>query len=134
MTNKSEAIRVACAIIVRHGRVLAAQRPGHKDQGGKWEFPGGKLHEGESPADCIVREIWEELEVGIAIAKQLPSVVHSYPNKTVRLIPFIAHLHVGANPNPHEHDKIEWLLPAELSKLDWSDADRKLLAMIADEL
>ncbi|MFT3737168.1 MAG: NUDIX domain-containing protein [Breznakibacter sp.] len=127
MESEREILQVACAIIVRGGKILAAQRPKYKDQGGKWEFPGGKLHPEEMPGDCIVREIIEELGVRIVLKEQLPTVVHNYPDKTVALIPFLAVMENEEEPHPYEHEQIAWFFPHEFDQFDWSDADKCIM-------
>lgn len=86
-------IPVTCAIIFHRGKVLAAKRSESMDLPGKWEFPGGKIEGGESPEECLIREIQEELAVRIKIIQALSPVEFSYtPGKIIRLIPFTATL------------------------------------------
>lgn len=113
---------VTCAIIEQGGRVLVAQRGPGMDMAGLWEFPGGKLHEGESDEACIVREIAEELGLHIAVRARLPQCVHHYPHLSICLLPFVAHIAGGAL-HLAEHAQARWLLPAELPPLLWCAAD-----------
>lgn len=120
-------IAVACALIERDGKVLAARRPLAKAQGGKWEFPGGKLHEGELARDALVREIAEELRVAINVGDALAPSTHDYGAFAITLHPFRCSIAAGA-PNPVEHEAIAWLEPGELAGLDWAAADVPVVA------
>lgn len=120
-------IAVVCAIIERDGRVLVAQRSRAKSQGGKWEFPGGKLHGGEQPRDALVREISEELRVSIHVGDALPPSTHDYGGFAITLIPFRCTITSG-EPDPVEHEALAWCEPGELAALDWAAADMPVLA------
>lgn len=118
---------VACAIIEQDGKILAAQRSDSMSMAGLWEFPGGKIRPGESVADCLIRELEEELSLAITPRNLLPAVVHHYPDFTIRLIPMTAVIATGT-PILHEHQAIRWLMPAALPGLNWSTADKKVVA------
>ncbi|MBU1171858.1 MAG: (deoxy)nucleoside triphosphate pyrophosphohydrolase [Proteobacteria bacterium] len=123
----NEHISVSCAIIERNGLVLAAQRSTAMSLPLKWEFPGGKIREGESPEDGIRREILEELDVTIKILKALPPSTYTYPTITVTLHPFICSIFDG-EIKLHEHEAVAWLPSEELDTLDWAEADLPVLA------
>ncbi|MBW6480214.1 MAG: (deoxy)nucleoside triphosphate pyrophosphohydrolase [Bacteroidales bacterium] len=118
-------IPVTCAIIVHEGKVLIAQRNSRASNAHQWEFPGGKQEEGESAEECLIREIKEELSIGIMITGKLDPVTHHYPDKSIRLIPFICS-YKGGPVHPEEHKKILWVKPGELSRFEWSAADIKV--------
>ena len=126
-------IRVSCAIIEQDGLILAAQRSGSMSLPLKWEFPGGKIKEGESPEDCLSRELIEEIGIQPAVCRQLPPSTHHYDNFTVTLFPFICSIRSGTI-TLHEHAAVAWLPPGELSSLDWAEADRPVLAAYRDFL
>ena len=116
-------IPVTCAIIFHQGKVLVAKRSESMELPGKWEFPGGKIEDGENPEDCLIREISEELSVDIKIIQKLSPCDHSYtPGKIIRLIPFTARLE-SFEFDLLEHEKIDWLENRELFSLDWAAAD-----------
>ena len=115
-------IQVACAIIERGGLVLAAQRSATMALPLKWEFPGGKIDAGESPEECLRRELIEELGLHVQVGKPLAAVTHHYPAFTVTLYPFVCSVESG-EMTLHEHAAVVWLLPEELSTLDWAEAD-----------
>jgi len=125
-TIPAKHIHVACALIERDGRVLAAQRSAAMNLPLKWEFPGGKLEAGESAQECLQRELAEELGVTIAVGRQLPRQTHSYDTFTVPLYPFVCSLGSDAI-TLHEHAAIAWLSPGELHTLDWAEADWPVL-------
>jgi 8-oxo-dGTP diphosphatase len=119
-------IHVTCAVIERDGLVLATQRSEVMSLPLKWEFPGGKIRQGESPEDCLVREIDEEMGVKVTITCSLKSSTYRYPSVTVTLYPFICHLK-KEEPVLLEHASLQWLLPEQLHTLDWAEADIAVL-------
>ena len=121
------AVDVVGAVIRDGDRVLMAQRPEGKAQAGLWEFPGGKVEPGETPAEALARECREELAVAIESPRVLVSVVHRYPEKTIRLILLECRLAPGAAPVPQERQQVAWATPGQLSAMDLCPADRELL-------
>jgi 8-oxo-dGTP diphosphatase len=121
----TNALPVACAIIEdATGRVLIAQRPAHKHLALKWEFPGGKIEPGESPADALLRELHEELGCHAAIVRPLPSFQHAYPTVVIEMFPFVCRLAPNSPPpRALEHLALRWVQPHELSALDLAAAD-----------
>lgn len=116
-------INVTCAIIRNEDdQVLVVQRGEHTDHPLKWEFPGGKVNDGESDEDCIIREIREELSIEIVICGRLPVVEHDYGHKQIRLIPFICDT-LEELPFLSEHVDFKWIDPEELVEVDFSEAD-----------
>ena len=126
MTGPKKHIHVACALIERDGLVLAAQRSAVMSIPLKWEFPGGKLEAGESPEECLRRELVEEMGVIIAVGRPLPLQTHSYDTFTVTLYPFVCSIE-SDTITLHEHAAIVWLPPEELHTLDWAEADWPVL-------
>ena len=123
-----EMIKVTCALIVKDNKILATRRSHSMHLAGKWEFPGGKIEEGETAEACIVREIQEELGITVRPEKQLKSVEHHYCEKSIRLIPFRCVIVKGAI-SLAEHDQFLWIKNEALLSLDWAEADRKLIEM-----
>lgn len=122
MSDIVKHIHVACAIIERDGVLLAAQRSSAMSLPLKWEFPGGKIDPGETPQECLLRELMEEMSLCVAIQKELPPSTHHYPTFTVTLYPFLCSIAAGEIVL-HEHAAIAWLAPEKLGTLDWAEAD-----------
>lgn len=118
--------RVACALIERGGRLLSVQRSATMSLPLKWEFPGGKIESNESPADCLRRELREELGVEAEIGEPLPVFAHDYPAFSVVLHPFRCRPPAGPMIL-HEHVAARWLSPAEVLSVDWAEADLPVL-------
>ncbi len=119
-------IHVTCAIIEKDGKVLSTQRSEHMSLPLKWEFPGGKIHDGESPQDCLKRELREELELEVAVDRQLSPVTHQYPSFKITLYPFVCRITSG-EIKLHEHKAFTWLPQEKLRELDWAEADMPVL-------
>ena len=118
---------VVAAVIEHDGRLLACRRAPHKDAAGRWEFPGGKVEPGETPEAALERELREELDARIQVGRLLDRTVTG----RVDLACYAARL---AGPPPvgsTDHDALRWLRPDELAGLDWADADRPVVALLA---
>ncbi|NPA36397.1 MAG: (deoxy)nucleoside triphosphate pyrophosphohydrolase [Chlorobi bacterium] len=124
-----KSIDVACAVIIRHKKILATRRSKQKARPEKWEFPGGKVEKDETPEQCIKREIEEELDVKIKVTGWLQPVTHTYPDITIRLLPCYAELTSG-KIKLKEHSGMKWITENELQNLDWSDADTNVVKQI----
>jgi 8-oxo-dGTP diphosphatase len=120
-------IHVACAVIEHDGMILAAQRSETMSLPLKWEFPGGKLESGETPEACLVREVREELAIGIFLGRALPVTTHSYETFTVTLYPFICAPDDGVM-TLQEHRAMAWMEPEQMFTLDWAEADLPVIA------
>jgi 8-oxo-dGTP diphosphatase len=116
-------INVTCAIIRNDDdEVLIVQRGEATDHPFKWEFPGGKVNEGESEEDCIIREIKEELSIDIVICGRLSRIKHDYGHKQINLIPFICDT-LDDLPFLTEHIAFDWVDVKRLKSIDFSEAD-----------
>ncbi len=127
---------VSCAVLVdADGRILVASRPAGKDMAGLWEFPGGKVEEGETPERALIRELEEELGLETAASCLAPCgfASHAYPRFHLLLLAFAIRKWRG-RPTPREGQSLKWLRPPELFRLDMPPADRPLLGQIASIL
>jgi 8-oxo-dGTP diphosphatase len=124
-------IHVACAIIEKGGKVLCAQRSESMSLPLKWEFPGGKIDVGESPEECLRRELVEEMDIYVRVGKSLPQSTYHYPSFTVTLYPFICLIESG-DILLREHADIAWLPPEQLNTLDWAKADLPVIKSYRD--
>ena len=120
-------IEVTCAVIIRRGKVLIARRGEHLHHAFQWEFPGGKIKPDETEVQCILREIKEELDIGLEIAKKMTAVDFDYGFKKIKLIPFLCFLRSG-KILLKEHVDYRWIGWQELGKMNLSGADLKLLS------
>ena len=92
----------------------------------KWEFPGGKIRNSETPEECLRRELEEELGVLVRVGVALPPSTHRYPDFLITLYPYLCAIQSG-ELTLHEHAEIAWLKPQGLPQLDWADADRPVV-------
>ena len=120
-------IEVVGAIIKDGDRYLVGQRAANKSQGGLWEFMGGKIEPGETPEQALARECREELSLEIENEHIIDSVVHEYPEKTIRLTLIECTPKVGSLPRPNEHQDIRWVTREEMEALDFAPADCDLI-------
>ena len=120
---------VTAAIIIEDGRVLVAQRPPGGRHPGEWEFPGGKVEPGETPEQCLARELSEELGVTVEVGKAMSSVRHSYPDLVIDLLAYEATITGGALQDI-ECSAHAWARPGELVDYDLLPPDRVLAAEI----
>lgn len=121
-------LNVTCALIIKNNKVLITQNGPESDHAFQWEFPGGKNKKDESDEACIIREIYEELELIIKLIERMHSVEHDYGIKKVRLMPFICNIS-GGNLKLNNHINKKWLSFEELYKIDFSDADKRLIQL-----
>lgn len=120
-------IEVAAGILCNaQGQVLVSQRRAGTHLPGKWEFPGGKLEQDESPQQALERELAEELGIKVLAAQPLISVIHDYPEKTVRLHVFDV-LRWQGDVEGCEEQALKWVGDAELNQLDMPAADVPIL-------
>lgn len=114
---------VGAAIVRDDGRILAARRGPEMALAGKWEFPGGKIESGESAEECLVREIEEELGIGVEVLDFIErGTSKTASGRTVQLDVYRCRWTSGAL-EPVEHDRLEWVAPNKLAALDWAEAD-----------
>lgn len=125
-------LRVAAAVVWRDGRLLLTRRPPGGRFGLLWEFPGGKLEPGESPAQALVRELREELGVGAVPGETLAVRRHDYvPGPAVELFFVRCELvSFDFTPSPAVHE-IRWARPADVDPDELLEADRGFLAALA---
>jgi A/G-specific adenine glycosylase len=118
-------ITVTAAIIRRDGHILLAQRPQNGLLGGMWEFPGGKIQEGEDLPTCLKREICEELGAEIAVGDEFGVYRHAYTHFRVTLHAFECRL-LSADPRPIQAADIRWVTLDELESYPMGKIDRQI--------
>jgi 8-oxo-dGTP diphosphatase len=119
--------RVVAAVIVQLGKILVCQRTRHQTMPLKWEFPGGKIEEGEQPRDALRRELEEELGIHAKVGDEIARVQHTYPNGAmVELRFFVVREFSGAIENRIFRD-VQWSSPKDLASYDFLEADASLI-------
>jgi 8-oxo-dGTP diphosphatase len=113
---------VSCAVIEKHGKILIARRKSGDQMAGKWEFPGGTIEPGETPEQCLKRELLEELGVEIGIDGFICSSTWKYDHATIKLLAFKATL-ISGELILHDHAEIRWVTSRELADYDFPEAD-----------
>lgn len=122
-------IRVVAAVILSEGKVFATQR-GYGDFKGGWEFPGGKIEEGETPEAALRREIFEELDTEIVVGELIDTIEYDYPNFHLSMDCFLCDI-VNGNLVLKEHEAAKWLDKENLYGVEWLPADVSLIEKIA---
>ena len=125
----------ACALIDADKRVLIARRPQGKPLAGLWEFPGGKIEEGETPEDTVIRELREELTVKVTKPCLAPLTFssHDYLEFHILLSLFVCRRWEGT-PTPREMQEIKWVRANRLRDYAMPPADEPLISHLADLL
>lgn len=123
----------AVALIDADGRMLLAQRPEGKSMAGMWEFPGGKVEEGETPEEALIREIKEELGIDLCdtCMSAFTFVTHEYDDFTLLMLLYLCRNWEGI-PKGLEGQALTWKRPNEMSALPMPPADKPLVAMLRD--
>jgi 8-oxo-dGTP diphosphatase len=115
-------IDVTAAIIRRNGKILIAKRSSTSSLPNKWEFPGGKIDDGETPKECLKRELQEEFDIIVDVGDYLTESVYQYEQRTIRLIAF--HVNTEADfATLNAHDDVRWVPAEELLDYDLAPAD-----------
>ena len=119
-------IHVTAALIERDGKMLIAQRRRGEYLELKWELPGGKVEDGETPEECLRREMAEEFMVNVEVGDFMGSIIHSYSDLTVCLMAYRVEL-LSEVSVMNNHEKVLWVNVSELGSYDLAPADRVLL-------
>jgi len=122
-------IPVVAGIVCKNGHILIAQRPSDHDLADCWEFPGGKIEPGETPAQCLARELEEELAIQIQVGAELGRSRHHQGHRIIDLLAIHARW-TGGTVNPTEHQAVAWIPPGDLPNYTFAPADRDFVAKI----
>ena len=125
-------IRVAAAVIRKENEIFATQR-GYGEFKDGWEFPGGKIEEGETPEQALVREIREELNTEIRVGELIDTVEYDYPDFHLSMDCFWCEI-VKGELDLREHEAARWLNRETLYSVGWLPADIGLIEKIKEEL
>lgn len=123
-------VQVAVGIVINAaGAVLITRRPDHAHQGGLWEFPGGKVENGETVMLALRRELHEELGITVQTAEPWLQIRHAYPDQTVLLAVWRVTAYTG-EPHGREGQPLVWALPAQIGDFTFSAADQPIIAAL----
>jgi len=135
MTDKPIVLVAAVALVDTDGRVLIAQRPEGKQLAGLWEFPGGKVEPGETPEQCLIRELKEELDIEVTEACLAPFVFTSHAYDSFHLMmPLWLCRRWKGQVKALEHQAVAWVKPVRLGDYPMPPADEPLVAWLRDLL
>ena len=123
-------IQVAAALIFQNGKVFATKRGDSRYAyvAHKYEFPGGKIEDGESAESAVKRELREELDLEVAVGGLYTSLTHEYPDFIVTL--FVYDCEALSDFKLKEHESYAWLSPCDLKESEWAPADAEIIASI----
>jgi 8-oxo-dGTP diphosphatase len=126
--------KVVAAVVVKDGKYLCMQRcRSHEAYNSeRWEFPGGKVEEGESDHEALLREINEEMDWDVYVGRKIGTITHDYPDFTIELTAYLCKGGEGEF-TMFEHLDAQWLSAEDLATLAWTDADRKIVDLIQQQ-
>jgi 8-oxo-dGTP diphosphatase len=124
--------KVTAAILVKDNKILIAKRPSNDKLANKWEFPGGKIEDGETPEECLVREIKEEFNIDIEVKTYFGNSIYNYDHGSIELLAYLAHTE-SIELTPTAHDEYIWVSISELTKYDFAPADIPFVTRLRSE-
>jgi 8-oxo-dGTP diphosphatase len=134
-SNRKLLLVAACALVDQDGRILLAQRPEGKSLAGLWEFPGGKVELGETPEECLIRELNEELGITTKVACLAPLTFASHTYESFHLLmPLYVCRRYEGIPQGREGQNIKWVRPKDLRGYPMPPADEPLIPYLQDLL
>lgn len=131
MLQYSDMVQVVAAIVERDGTVLIGRRRADQSHPLQWEFPGGKVEAGETPAQALARELEEELGIGDVAGEEIARYEYTYPGKNPILLMFFRVLAFTGEPRNRVFQEIRWEARAALLALDFVEGDRDFLRTFA---
>jgi 8-oxo-dGTP diphosphatase len=123
--------RVVAALIWKNGKILICQRTRHQPMPLKWEFPGGKIEEGEQPRDALRRELYEELGITAIVRDEVVRIQHKYPGGNSVELRFFEVLEYSGELENRIFREIVWADPKDLPTYDFLEADLTLVRDLA---
>ncbi|MBU0605260.1 MAG: 8-oxo-dGTP diphosphatase MutT [Candidatus Omnitrophica bacterium] len=125
--------RVTAAVIEKDGKILIAKRRIGDRHGGRWEFPGGKIDAGETPEECLKRELKEELGIEAEIGELICSSTFKYMFVPLELLVYKVR-HISGKFRALDHDELKWVEPSELAKYNFVKADVKVVKKLMRDI
>ncbi len=124
-------LTVIAGIIEREGTILIAQRKRTDRLAHKWEFPGGKLEAGETPEQCLVRELREEFGIETEVTGFVGASIHTYDHVSIELLAYTT-VYQSGDFVLNDHEAIRWVPIAELTDYDFAEADRPIVRQLQE--
>lgn len=124
-------VKVTAAVIEKDGKILIAKRKEGGRLASKWEFPGGKLEEGETPKECLRRELREEFGIDTRIKDFICSSEHEYSYGSIELLAYRAD-HLSGEFRLNDHEEIRWIKPNEFDEYDFAEADLPVVCKLKE--
>lgn len=129
-------LHVVCAVVEHQGEILCMQKGDHKYSyiSHHWEFPGGKVEQGETEEQALVRELMEEMDYHVTVERHLLTTEYIYPDFEISLSAYLCHPANNESPRlfkMKEHIQSQWLAPSHLNTLVWAPADKQLIDEIS---
>jgi 8-oxo-dGTP diphosphatase len=120
---------VTAAILINNGRLLIAKRRKGDKLANKWEFPGGKIEVGETPEECLRREMEEEFQIKVSVGEFLGESIYDYAHGSIRLVAYRTYWQEGVI-SPRAHQDIAWVVVEQLQDFDFAPADIPFVEML----
>lgn len=125
-------IRVAAGVITDKDKVLITRRALNENFAGGWEFPGGKIEANETPEDCLIRELKEELNIDVSIVKLCSEATHDYVNLSINLVAYYCKI-INGSIQLSVHDRYKWTRIIDLLKFELLPADILIAKKIMED-
>lgn len=132
LSGNMKTVKVVAAVIKKDNKIFATQR-GYGELKDGWEFPGGKMEEGETPEEALRREISEELDIQVSVGSFIDTIEYDYPAFHLSMDCFWCEI-ISGDLQLKEHEAARWLSVKELDSVDWLPADIILLDKIKEEM
>ena len=121
-TETPDIIKVTAAILIKDGKIIIAKRKAEDYLGDKWEFPGGKIENNETPEQCLKREIKEVFDIDVSVGEHLGSSIYHYDHISIELLAYRTYWESGSI-NLKDHDEFKWVSLKQLDEYDFAPAD-----------
>jgi len=129
-----DCISVIAGVIEKNDRILIAKRKKNSVLGGKWEFPGGKLEDNETPEECLKRELLEEFAIESEIGGFICSTRHPLNCQTTIDLAAYKVRHVSGDFHLHDHEEVRWIKRSELNQYDFPEADYAIVKRLMEDI